>query len=109
MPATSRIRFVGGLWHNRIENVELLPRIVIQRALPKVSLSYAGCFAAAKLAQDTYYLAQYHTRWGTRYYQYVHSSLLHGNKADYSTYTEHFARFRLSRRAIEKRLREAMS
>jgi len=102
------IRFVGGPWHNRIECIELAPQVVVRAVQPKTTLSYAGCFAKADIRLDHYYLAKYHTNWGTDYLQYVHSSLVNGDRAAPVTHHERFKVWRIDRRQLEARLRRAM-
>jgi hypothetical protein len=104
----TRIRFVGGPWHNRLEDIELSPVVLVRRALPQTTLSYGGCFAAAKLKEDEYLLASYETKFGTSYYQYVHSSLVRGGYADRSTYSERLPVWRIDRRQLEARLRRTV-
>lgn len=106
--STKSVRFVGGPWHNRIEEVELIPRIVVQQVQPKTTLSTAGCFAAANIKRDNYYLAKYFTDWGTHYYQYVHSTLVKGTKALSGTHLERFPMWKIDRRQLEARIRRAM-
>lgn len=101
------IRFCGGPWHNRLEDVELCPRLVVQCHMPQTTLSYAGCFKAASIKRDLYYLASYTSRFGTKYYQYVHESLVQGGSACDSTWRERFKEWRLNRRQMEARLRMA--
>lgn len=105
------IRFVGGPWHNRFEYCELVPKVVVRRALPTttISMSHAGCFAAANLQEDVYLLARYETLAGrTEYYQYVHSTLVRGSLADYSTFQERFPRWRINERELKARIKKAM-
>lgn len=105
------IRFVGGPWHNRLEHLDLLPRVVVRRALPTttLSMSYAGVFAAAKLREDVYYLARYETLRGTEYYQYIHSTLVQGRTAATSTFREQFPRWVIRKRELDARIRKAFS
>ena len=100
------IRFVGGPWHNRLESVELIPQIVIRKHSPP-TLSYAGVFANA--IQDRYYLAKYFTEWGTNYMQYVHSSLIQGDKAAPSTHRERFPAWVINKRQLDARLKNAIT
>lgn len=106
----STIRFVGGPWHNRFEDCELVPRVIVRRALPttKLSMSHAGCFAAAKIQEDTYYLARYETLMRTEYYQYIHSTLVQGCTAASSTYRERLPKWRISRREFEAKIKRAL-
>lgn len=106
----STIRFVGGPWHNRFEDCELVPRVIVRRALPTttLSMSHAGCFAAAKLKEDVYYLARYETLMRTEYYQYVHSTLVQGSTAASSTYRERLPKWRISRREFEAKIKRAL-
>lgn len=104
------IRFVGGPWHNRIEEIELQPRVIIRQAQPVMSLSYGGCFSAAKVRQDMYYLAKYETTHGrTPYWQYVHSTLVRGSQAMPETYQEWFPKWLLDQRSLDVKIRRAMS
>jgi hypothetical protein len=102
------IRFVGGPWHNRLECVEITSRVVVRRPVVETSFSYAGCFPKGSVKEDTYFLANYETRDGTPYMQYVHSSLVRGKWADESTYRERFPKWVLDRRKFEAALRKAM-
>jgi hypothetical protein len=107
--STKSVRFVGGPWHNRIEEVELIPRIIVQRVLPQTTMSYAGCFSAANIKRDSYYLAKYFTTWGTDYVQYVHSTLIQGTRAASGTHLERFRVWKLDQRQLDARLRRAMN
>jgi len=107
----STIRFVGGPWHNRFEHLELIPKVIVRRALPTttLSMSHAGCFAAAKLKEDVYYLAKYETLLRTEYYQYVHSTLVQGSTAATSTFRERLPKWRINRREFEAKIMAAFS
>lgn len=103
------IRFVGGPWHNRFEDIDLRPVVVVRQALPSTTLSYGGVFAAAKIKEDAYYLARYQTHRRTLYYQYVHSTLVRNGKAYDCTFKERLPAWNIDRRKFEARLRRAMS
>lgn len=94
------IRFVGGPWHNRIEFVELSPKVVIRRPEP------IPCGITTLYKCDLYHLAEFSTpHYHTKYYQYVHSSLVHGQYAHECTYHERLATWKLDRRKLERKLR----
>lgn len=106
-----RIRFVGGPWHNRFEDLELKPVVILRQVQPqtKVSFSYGGCFAGSKVRHDEYYLARYNLlNSATYYYQYVHSTLVSSGKAALSTCHEELPAWTINRRQLESRLRKAM-
>lgn len=87
-----RIRFVGGLWHNRL---------VICLLLPSVTIGYRP---GEEQANPRYSLAKYRTKAGTPYYQYVHSSLIENGQAAECTWRERFPKWKISRHEM-KRLR----
>ncbi len=92
----SSIRFVGGPWHNRIEWVEICPRVAVSCKGNPNQLAF-------------YHLAEFYTvKYHTRYYQYVHGSLVHHHTADPCTYRERLKVWRIDRRQLESRLRRAM-
>ncbi len=94
------IRFCGGPWHNRIEYVQLSPRVAIRRPDP------IPCGITTLYKYDLYHLAEFHTYgYRTVYYQYVHSSLVRDGYADQSTYWERLPRWKLDRRKLERKLR----
>lgn len=101
MPSTKSIRFVGGPWHNRIELVELIPRIIVQGPISVPS---------GQQRRDYYSLAEYQTGGGSVYWQYVHTSLIspNGKYAATCTCRERFKKWRVSRRELEQRLSQAM-
>jgi hypothetical protein len=106
----TRIRFVGGPWHNQLRQLELCPEVIIRKPVQaplgiSTSLSWAGCFAETK--EDRYFLAQCWTVQGTEYKQYVHQSLVRDGYADKSTYYERLPVWRINRRQLESRLRRA--
>lgn len=103
MPTT--IRFVGGPWHNRFEDLDLSPVVVVRHANLQSTLSYGGCFKAANIKEDEYFLALFETQHGTQYCQYVHSSLIKDGKAERVTYLERMPVWRINRRQLEARLR----
>jgi hypothetical protein len=80
----SSIRFVGGPWHNRIEYVPLYPAAHIT--------GYVGL----------YRLAEFQTKWGTKYFQYIHSTLIRGQEVAWPAYTEKFPRWSLKRRDYDR-------
>lgn len=60
----TRIRFVGGPWHN------LVP--LVGRLLPVLTTSDG---------MHRYFLSQFETEYSTKYYQYVHESCVSGQDA----------------------------
>ncbi len=68
----SRVRFVGGPWHNRI--VPVVP-------LSKISAGYMD-IDARHLKLAIYRLCYFESDRGTRYAQYVFEELLGGNLAE---------------------------
>lgn len=88
------IRFVGGPWHNRLEEVA--------RMAPTIILNSGGSRRA------NYVLASYETCYGTRYFQYVHESLIDGNYAKESTWKEASPKWTLSKRELDSKIRRIM-
>ena len=83
-----RIRFVGGVWHNSIPQMDTLYRCV---------------YTADGVHR--YHLVEFKTLAGTTYYQYVHASLIFGDLVDRSTYQERVPVWRLNQRVLEAKLR----
>lgn len=100
--STCRIRFVGGPWHNRLEDVQLVPCLAV-RSASGIPAGIATIYPAAR-----YHLAQYITKAGTRYYQYVHTSLLQGQYAHECTHRERFPVWRINKRKLEAQIRRRM-
>jgi len=86
------IRFVGGPWHNRLEDVELAPRVELHGRWPPCK----------------YYLVMHCTGLGTNYFQYVHSSLILGGRVHKSASREYFCSWLIDRKELESRLRGIM-
>jgi hypothetical protein len=59
---------------------------------------------------ELYYLADFVTKLGTRYYQYIHSSLVTkgGGSVALRAYRERFPVWQIDRRQLQLRLRRAM-
>ena len=91
MLGPKRIRFVGGPWHN------IIP--VVQHLSP--NLFTADCL-------ERYHLCEFETGMETRYYQYVHSSLITGRHVHRQACRERLAVWRLDRRQLDSRLRRVM-
>lgn len=96
------IRFVGGPWHNRVEYVELAPQVDLV-SKDGVAAGVTKYFQTAR-----YHLAEYQTKAGTHYYQYVHGSLIKDHTAAKCTYRERMRPWKINRRELEDRLRRAM-
>jgi hypothetical protein len=96
------IRFCGGPWHNRIEDIQLTQAVIL-RAKQGVP-----CGIQTIYNDELYQLAQFHTPFKTIYYQYVHSSLIRGTGVAECCYRERLRPFKISRRECQERLRRAM-
>lgn len=81
-----RVRFVGGPWHNRIQDTDLVPVWQVTRE---------GKGGAGN--REKYHLHKFRTSRGTRYVQYIHESLIANNgKPDPCAYKERFKKWNLS-------------
>lgn len=96
------IRFVGGPWHNRVEDIQLTPAVIL-RAKQGVP-----CGIETHYKDELYQLAQFQTKFKTVYYQYVHTSLIRGSGVAECCYRERFRRFKLDRLECQERLRRAL-
>jgi hypothetical protein len=100
------IRFVGGPWHNRIVPVEWLQYIRVPVA-PKADLlsvkSSYSAYAAAdyQIHIEDYALHPYVSDHGTRFWQYIHTSLRPDNRR---CFDETFPEWKLSELTLLLRL-----
>lgn len=99
------IRFVGGIWHNRVELVELRP--VLKVPVP-LDLSKAMLLGPTGWSIEYYSLTKFYTEYRTLYYQYVHGSLIKDGVAVPCTYLESFTPWNLDKRKINRQLARAM-
>lgn len=86
------IRLVGGPYHNRFFD-DGISRLDDGRQLT------APC---------TYHLVGFYTCYGTKYWQFVHESLVKRGKVSRQTYRERLAKWELPVRELNDRLREAL-
>lgn len=88
-PPEIRVRFVGGPWHNLFGPLGV-PTIYGPKG-------------------DIYRLAEFHTQhWRTKYYQYLHSSLIFEDRVAPSTYCERLPNWKINSRQLYFRLRRAV-
>jgi len=86
-----RIRFVGGCWHNMLPEMKTLPPIV-----------------SSSDEVHVYHLAEFYTKAGTAYYQYIHKSLIKGDRVSLSTCRERMPRWTLNQVELENQVRRAI-
>ena len=92
MARTARVRFVGGMWHNSHFEVELAP-----------TLQWAK-------TGEIYKLYRYTTRFGTWYWQYIHTSMIDRKGRPFDcTQAETFAKPRLPERDVLLRIKQCLS
>lgn len=92
MARTAKVRFVGGMWDNHHFELELWPTV------------------QWKKTGETYKLYRYQTRFGTHYWQYIHTSLIDKNGRPYDcTQCEVFAKGWFTLRHLEELRREWQS
>ncbi len=76
------IRFVGGPWHNRIHDCPLIP--------------------TASVGDQLYHLAEFQTKAGTHYSQYIHSSLVNGQAVHRKCYRERFKKWKVDIKRLQE-------
>lgn len=84
----TRIRFVGGCWHN------MLP---LMKSLPAMIATLDGV--------HVYYLGEFETYWGTRYWQYVHESHVGEGTVDACVCREKFPVWRINIPQLQAKIR----
>lgn len=92
-----RIRFVGGPWHNRLVPLPLPFRLHMQ--VPHFErmavFEDPENVSMAHIEHHWYVHCTFYSEFGTRYQQYVHSTLLRDGRPAESTYQESFPAFDL--------------
>ncbi len=98
-------RFVGGPWHNRVEEVGCAPKIIIRK--PPALWSWS----TGPAPQDhEYFLAEFQSEhFKTIYYQYIYKTLINEKCAHPCTYLEKFRAFTIRASELNQRLSEVLS